>query len=888
MTTPLDTVLSRLERVKEHGGHYQALCPGHEDREASLSVTEGDDGRVVLHCHAGCDPAAIVERMGLKLSDLFPPRQAGESARVDGRARIEAVYDYVDEHGAARFQVVRYSPKAFKQRVPNGNGSYNWSLKGVTRVLYRLPVVTQRAAEGKVILLAEGEKDVHALESIGVPATTNAGGAGKWQVSYSKSLTGAQVVIVPDNDEAGREHAEKVAQALQGYGKSVRVLELPGLPPKGDVSDWVAAGGTREQLIELVRACPEWEPKPLAERSGPGSASIPLTDLGNAERLIAAHGGNLRFEVDSGKWLVWNGKRWEPDSESQVKRLAAKVIRDMTALLKDLDGRARDELYAHIKKSESKPRLDAMVRAAAENIDRVPIRAADLDREPMFLNCLNGTVDLRSGERRPHAREDLITKLAPVEYDPNAKAPRWLQFLAEVFQGDAEIIAFAKRMAGYCLTGSTREECVFMLTGKGQNGKSKFVETLRAVLGDYAANTPFSTFLEERDSNTADLASLMGRRLVTASEAPSGGYRGREEGTSFNESVLKQCTGGDPVTCRHLYREYFTYIPTYKILFSTNEVPRIRSQNYAMKRRLMLIPFRQRFYDLQEGKTPVKDDRLLEKLLAEKSGILAWAVQGCLEWQRDGLATPAAIRAEVDRLFESQDPLGEFLETECEVTPGGEVEVGVLWQRYLLWCDETGRKSAFKQPHFFSRSLNQRDGIESRRGTGGVRLLAGIGLAGDYSSWPGNQPEDGAGSPSDSDASDAKSDFPETSFMRDSQGDFSENTDSASLSVTPERETESSGGSVDVESAAETDPVFESEEDFDSFAATVPDPPAEDADPGGPGFICGQCKAAVTLRQKNPGVYYYACGACGHEGILPEYEYQLWLDRQAILNRGAA
>ncbi len=709
---PIDRVLDHFPQAKQHGKEWQALCPAHEDRQASLSISEGDDGRCLIHCHAGCEPATILDAVGLKLSDLYLPMQAG-AVRVESTTRIDAVYKYLDAEGAQTvFEVVRYSPKAFKQRVPKPVGGYTWSLKGVNRVLYQLPMVVQRAARGALICIVEGEKDVHSLHKIDVPATCNAGGAGKWQVSYSESLTGAEVIILPDNDESGRKHAETVAQALQGYAKRVRVLELPGVPEKGDVSDWIAAGGTKQELIELINACPEWEPKPIPETRKTPTGDFPLTDLGNAERLIAAHGANPRFDVNRGAWLVWNGKRWEYDADYGINRLAANVVRSMCDLLRDADENRRKALFAHIQKSESAPRLSAMVKLASER-EGVPVLALSLDHDPWLLNCLNGTVDLRTGNLRTPTREDLITKLAPVEYDPAATCPRWIRFLDEVFQGNQEIIGFVKRMAGYCLTADTREQSVFIFTGKGQNGKGRFVEPLRTILGDYAGDTPVSTFTERRESNTADLAALMGKRLVTASEG--------EETQSFNESLLKTLSGEDPITCRELYQKFFTYTPTFKVVFSTNEIPRIRSQNFAMKRRIKLIPFRQRFYDPEDKKTPVKDSQLLPKLLVEKNGILAWMVQGCLEWREHGLMTPDVIREEVNRLFESQDLLAEFLDERCKLLPDEEVEVSTLWKDYLLWCQETGRKQAFKQPQGFSRSLTQRDGIDRKKGTGGVR-----------------------------------------------------------------------------------------------------------------------------------------------------------------------
>ena len=177
-----------------------------------------------------------------------------------------------------------------------------------------------------------------------------------------------------------------------------------------------------------------------------------------------------------------------------------------------------------------------------------------------------------------------------------------------------------------------------------------------------------------------------------------------------------------------LYREYFSYTPTYKLFFCTNEVPHIRSQNYAIKRRIKVIPFRQRFYEPSDGKEPVRDNKLLEKLLSEKSGVLKWAVEGCLEWQKDGLNPPAVVLQEVNRLFESQDALGEFIDSECVLDPMAEAEVTELWARYLAWCESIGIKPAYRDVRWFSRSLVQRDGIDASRGTGGTRLLTGIAL----------------------------------------------------------------------------------------------------------------------------------------------------------------
>ncbi|MEN6582997.1 MAG: phage/plasmid primase, P4 family, partial [Armatimonadota bacterium] len=301
-----------------------------------------------------------------------------------------------------------------------------------------------------------------------------------------------------------------------------------------------------------------------------------LTDLGNAEYLIDRYGDNLRFNVDSKTWLHWTGTKWQSDNTGEIERVTREAIRSLYDILKETtDPDKSRALFAHIKKSESRPRLEATV-ALARYCSGIPIQAHDLDADQWLFNCPNGTVDLRTGELQPHRQSDLIAKIAGVDYDPDAKCPRWLQFLDEIFMGDQELVGFARRFIGYCLTGDTREESVFILYGRGQCGKSKFLDTIRYIIGDYIRDTPVTTFTERNDTNTADLASLVGARLVTASEA--------EENQAFNEPLLKRISGRDPITCRHLYQNFFTYIPTFKVVVATNDVPRIKSQGFAMKR----------------------------------------------------------------------------------------------------------------------------------------------------------------------------------------------------------------------------------------------------------------------------------------------------------------
>lgn len=254
MNSPIELVLSRVQGARKTAAGWDALCPAHDDHEPSLGIAVTDDGTVLLKCRSqGCSVDAICKSLGMTTRDLFP------SPNAKPKMNIVAEYDYVDADGRLLYQVVRLDPKDFRQRRPdpNGKNGWTWNLNGVPRVLYRLPQVLKAVKEGQTIFLVEGEKDADNLARLGLVATTNAGGAGKWRKEYSETLRGGRVVIFPDNDVAGQDHMSKVARSLHGKATSVKIVTLPGLPPKGDVSDWLTADGTREQLEKLLEATPE-------------------------------------------------------------------------------------------------------------------------------------------------------------------------------------------------------------------------------------------------------------------------------------------------------------------------------------------------------------------------------------------------------------------------------------------------------------------------------------------------------------------------------------------------------------------------------------------------------------------------------------------------------
>lgn len=249
----VDDILQRLQGVRKSGTGWLARCPAHDDQNPSLSIGTGDDGRILLHCFAGCPTENVVRALGLDMADLMPRTESRNGAP---RHEPEAIYRYHDEDGKLLYEVLRMPGKQFRQRRPDGKGGWIWRLDGVRRVLYRLPPVLEAVKRGETVYIVEGEKDADRLSSLGLTATTSPGGAGKWQDEYTQALRGAYVVILPDNDEPGREHARKVAEALRGVARQVKVVQLPGLPEKGDVSDWLDAGHGPDELLEVV----EWTP----------------------------------------------------------------------------------------------------------------------------------------------------------------------------------------------------------------------------------------------------------------------------------------------------------------------------------------------------------------------------------------------------------------------------------------------------------------------------------------------------------------------------------------------------------------------------------------------------------------------------------------------------
>lgn len=379
------------------------------------------------------------------------------------------------------------------------------------------------------------------------------------------------------------------------------------------------------------------------------------TEAANALRLVERYGTSLRYAVEWGEWLVWRDGRWMRDTGSVVTQdMAIKVMRDLWARVADADNdHDRKLMVAFATASNRSNSIDNMIKLARSEAP-LPVSASQLDTNPWLLKVANGTLDLKTGKLRADWQTDFITKLCPTAYKPGAACPTWERFLGEIFAGDAELIGYVQRLLGYCLTGDVREQILPILWGKGSNGKSTLVNAIAHVVGtDYGGVPPRQLFLASKfDRHPAELMMLQGKRLMMAQET--------ESGAQLNEALIKNLTGGDKITARGMYQNFTTFQPTHKLLLSTNYKPQVRGSDYAMWRRLKLIPFAVTF----EGKQ--LDKEMPNKLKDEAEGVLVWLVRGCLDWQRDGLREPESVAVATRAYADDQDEVGQFIAKCCE------------------------------------------------------------------------------------------------------------------------------------------------------------------------------------------------------------------------------
>lgn len=527
-----------------------------------------------------------------------------------------------------------------------------------------------------------------------------------------------EAVIAGDGDPAGRRFSATLAESLSSIGTRVRILDVPeGL----DLTDWRTQSPARFAR-DVVRAIVE--ARPVKSRDAALLAwdedRYSLTDLGGARYLrdyVESLGSGVRYSEEVGFFLLENGV-WRRDDRQAVrthaqavadlvKNLAAEATEVAEASQQPVDKQRAARMRRYAAHAQTSRGLDAMLREL-QAVEGVPANVNDFDRHPDLLACRNGVVDLRTGELRPHDPTLLLTRRVDLDYDPEARAPRWDAFLQEVFPAYPDLPAFMHRLIGYGITGHTTEQAFAVLWGTGANGKSVFTDTLTEVFREFTVTTPFSTFEDRSGSGIPnDLAALKGARLVMAAEG--------EQGRPMAESVLKRVTGRDLISARFMRKEFFEFRPTFLLLLATNFKPSFRGQDEGLWRRVKLIPW-ERYFAPEE-----RDHRLGEKLLREAPGILAWAVRGAREWYAHGLQDPEVIRTSTREYRETSDALAGFL-------PGlfvrddkaGRVEGKTLFDAYLQWADEENlpARERWTRRTFFG-ALEER-GLTKRKTNKGV------------------------------------------------------------------------------------------------------------------------------------------------------------------------
>jgi P4 family phage/plasmid primase-like protien len=485
----------------------------------------------------------------------------------------------------------------------------------------------------------------------------------------------AKIIICSDDDHRtdgnpGLTAATHAAQVVRG------TLARPNFGDVRRESDTDFNDLHTSRGVEAVKACIERVATP---EGNPLWRIVPLTDSGNAERLVEMFGDDVRFVPEWDKFHVWNGKFWAADAGSVLvldrSKAVARSFLVEASTCEDDD--QRDKLGMHALRSEQESKRRAMLTLAKAE---PPIRLArqDLDRDRLLLNVQNGTLDLRTGSVKPHDRPDYITRILPVAYNQEALCPRWETFLREVLP-DEETIVFIQRAVGYSLTGDVSEHCLFFLHGAGANGKTVFLLVILALMGDYATQAPTSMLLAKRfETHPTELTTLFGRRVAVCQETPSG--------RRWAEEVVKHITGGDRISARRMREDFWEFDPTHKLWVSGNHKPIVEGIDEGIWRRLHLVPFEKHIPEEQ------RDPKLVDKLRAELPGILAWAVLGCLAWQRDGLAVSTKVRDATAIYREESDRLGPFLQECCQVERGAVVSRSVIYQAYTAWSAAQGEK----------------------------------------------------------------------------------------------------------------------------------------------------------------------------------------------------
>lgn len=684
-----------IANVRRDGEKRDVRCPAHPDERASLSVDIGNEDRVLVYCHAGCDTRDVVAAAGITMADLAP----GTTGRGTSSQEIVAIYDYTDENGELLYQVVRFEPKDFRQRRPDGADGWVWNTKGVRRVLFGLPEL----AGARTVYIAEGEKDVLALRQLGLSATTNSGGASKWRDDYTQQLCAAgveAVIVLPDNDDAGRKHANVVARSCRSGGLTATIVELPGLPEHGDVTDWIKAGHTADELEALLEraamddAADAAPGRPIdasggqanqsAVRGAPHSEDELILDAGapldSARMFVSLNcvvDGVLTLRHQAGVFYQYKSRL-----NTYIEREESVIRAALYHFLEKAQRREENELVPF---DPTKAKVDNVLDALRA-LGNLPASSAspcwidiESDLDPFdIMPCRNGLLHVPSRRLLPRSPNFFTVNGLEFDFDPDAPAPtHFLRFLEDLWPDDRESKDCLLEWIGYLLTPRTHLQKILMLVGPKRSGKGTIGRLITHLIGKRNVCAPTLAGM----SIPFGLWALMGKAVAIIADARIGG----RTDTAIVAERLLSISGEDIQSVSRKFLPDWTGRIGTRFMLLTNELPRIEDASGALVSRFVVLTLKQSFYGRE-------DQGLFDRFIPELPGILNLALDGADRLRaRDYFKQPEASESLIQDFEDLGSPIAAFLRDCCDVARGYEVTHKELYGKWRHWCVENGR-----------------------------------------------------------------------------------------------------------------------------------------------------------------------------------------------------
>ena len=705
-------IASHFKVASQSGENWSVYCPLHEDKNPSASV---HIGKAVFNCHrcGGMTLAKVAEKMLWE----DPP---GVRQHTKPQMQEVARYDYRDESGKLLYQQIRFlmenGEKSFRGYNPE---TKQWKLEGVRRVPYRLPEMLQAIESKQHVFITEGEKDVETLIAWGFIATTNSNGAKstkQWHDFARFFPAGHPVFICPDADVVGMHHAETIRGILASKQCNVRIIDFGYKVQDAhgcDVTDWKAAGHTREDLINLLGETVEAQPESDIEQPPVES------DWGHACTLAPYFTGRFRYALHRKCWMEYTGKIWEPINDEKLNCLAAEFLlkhyfERVQASMHDYDKEALKRAMTAWREAQKYYKIQGAVNFL-KGWKGLLTQYFEWDQFPWLLNVNNGIIDLHDNTLTDHDPDKLITQLAPVDYDPQAEGALWFSHL-EKFLPSADVRREVQRNLGLALCGAQNSEVFPIWYGTGANGKSTTIKAIRQVMGNYAIKAAADILVASKfDKHPAEIADLCGARLIFSVET--------DDQKRLAEAKVKELTGGDTIKARKMYGEFFQFEKTWTIFLLTNHKPIIHGTDHAIWRRVRLIPWIVKISD----KDKLPQDEVVKYLKVESPAILNWLLAGL----RDVLDNPTweavEVKTATDDYRHDQDYLAGFIDESCELGESFKVDTIELYQAYTKYS-ENANDQPFKN-RTFSKMMKDRD-FTIKRGSGNTNSFIGLRLKG--------------------------------------------------------------------------------------------------------------------------------------------------------------